>query len=152
MSNIEITLPDGNKQPVAAGKRPIDIARSISPRLATRPSSPGSTESYTTSPAPRKGRQPADSHAKDAESLGVYRHSPPSSGRGRARALSETKLGIGPAIDNGFYYDFDAPAPFTPEDIEKIEKKMWEIQSRDLPTSASTRARTKVSRSTPTRG
>ena len=45
----------------------------------------------------------------------------------------ETKLGIGPPIDNGFYYDFDRATPFTPEDLEKIEKKMWEIQKRNLP-------------------
>ena len=38
-----------------------------------------------------------------------------------------TKVAIGPAIENGFYYDFDRPAPFTPEDLEKIEKKMKEI-------------------------
>ena len=45
----------------------------------------------------------------------------------------ETKLGIGPPIDNGFYYDFDRDTPFTPDDLEKIEKKMWEIQARNLP-------------------
>ena len=44
----------------------------------------------------------------------------------------ETKLGIGPFIENGFYYDFDRPTPFTPDDLEKIEKKMWEIQARNL--------------------
>ncbi len=45
----------------------------------------------------------------------------------------ETKLGIGPPIENGFYYDFDRPTPFTPDDLEKIEKKMREIQARNLP-------------------
>ncbi len=45
----------------------------------------------------------------------------------------ETKLGIGPPIETGFYYDFDRATPFTPEDLEKIEKKMWEIQARNLP-------------------
>jgi len=39
----------------------------------------------------------------------------------------EAKLGIGPPIENGFYYDFDVPRPFTPEDLEKIEKRMQEI-------------------------
>ncbi|WP_277102369.1 threonine--tRNA ligase [Corynebacterium vitaeruminis] len=38
-----------------------------------------------------------------------------------------TKLGIGPAIENGFYYDFDAAEPFTPEDLQKIEKRMKKI-------------------------
>ena len=38
-----------------------------------------------------------------------------------------TKLGIGPAIENGFYYDFDCPKQFTPEDLKAIEAKMKEI-------------------------
>src|SRR5581483_3302862 len=45
----------------------------------------------------------------------------------------ETKLGIGPPIENGFYYDFDRPEPFTAEDLEKIEKRMVEIRDRNLP-------------------
>ncbi len=44
----------------------------------------------------------------------------------------ETKLGIGPPIETGFYYDFDRPDPFTPEDLEKIEAKMWELQAKNL--------------------
>jgi len=43
-----------------------------------------------------------------------------------------TKLGIGPSIEDGFYYDFDRPEPFTPDDLGKIEKKMKEIISKDL--------------------
>ncbi|MCX5716461.1 MAG: threonine--tRNA ligase, partial [Candidatus Omnitrophica bacterium] len=43
-----------------------------------------------------------------------------------------TKLGIGPSIESGFYYDFDRPEPFVPEDLEKIEKKMKEIIKVDL--------------------
>ena len=45
----------------------------------------------------------------------------------------ETKLGIGPPTEAGFYYDFQRETPFTPEDLEKIEAKMAEIQKRDLP-------------------
>ena len=46
----------------------------------------------------------------------------------------ETKLGIGPPIETGFYYDFQRDASRSrPEDLEKIEKRMWEIQARDLP-------------------
>lgn len=44
----------------------------------------------------------------------------------------DTKLGIGPAIDDGFYYDFDKKETFVPEDLEKIEKKMQEIIKRDV--------------------
>ncbi|MGB9587499.1 MAG: threonine--tRNA ligase [Armatimonadota bacterium] len=45
----------------------------------------------------------------------------------------EVKLGIGPAIEDGFYYDFDRPEGFTPEDLEKIEKRMHEIVNADEP-------------------
>jgi len=44
----------------------------------------------------------------------------------------ETKLAIGPSIDTGFYYDFDTKKPFTPEDLEKIEKRALEIIKKDL--------------------
>lgn len=45
----------------------------------------------------------------------------------------ETKLAIGPAIDEGFYYDFEPVQPFTPDDLKKIEKKMHEIVKQGLP-------------------
>lgn len=44
----------------------------------------------------------------------------------------EAKFTIGPSIENGFYYDFDLPEPFTPEDLEKIEAKMHELSEKDL--------------------
>src|SRR5215510_3593751 len=135
MSNIEITLPDGSKQSVVAETRPIDIAKAISPRLAdaaivakvdgelfdlTRPIGKDASLQILT--------------AKDPESLYVYRHSTAHLLAAAVLELfPETKLGIGPPIDNGFYYDFDRATPFTPEDLEKIEKKMWEIQARHLP-------------------
>jgi threonyl-tRNA synthetase len=135
MSNIEITLPDGSKRPVEAGTRPIDIAKSISPRLADAAIvAKVDGELYDLTRPLEKDVSLQILTAKDAESLGVYRHS---SAHLLAAAVlelyPETKLGIGPAIDNGFYYDFDRAAPFTPEDLEKIEKKMWELQSRNLP-------------------
>src|SRR5438445_6429533 len=135
MSNIQITLPDGSTQSVAAETRPIDIAKSISPRLAdaalvakvngelfdlTRPIEKDATLEILT--------------AKNAETLDVYRHSTAHLLAAAVLELyPETQLGIGPPIDNGFYYDFDRPTPFTPDDLEKIEKKMWEIQGRALP-------------------
>jgi threonyl-tRNA synthetase len=135
MSNIEITLPDGSKRPVEAGTRPIDIAKSISPRLADAAIvAKVDGELYDLTRPLEKDAALQILTTKDPESLGVYRHS---SAHLLAAAVlelyPETKLGIGPAIDNGFYYDFDRAAPFTPEDLEKIEKKMWELQSRDLP-------------------
>src|ERR1700736_1876681 len=135
MSNIEIPLPDGSKKPVAEGTSPLDIAKSIGPRLAdavvvakvngelydlNRPLESDATVQLLT--------------AKDPESLVVYRHSTAHLLAAAVLELyPETKLGIGPPIDTGFYYDFDRATPFTPDDLEKIEKKMWEIQARDLP-------------------
>ena len=48
------------------------------------------------------------------------------------RLFPEVKLAIGPAIDNGFYYDFDTPTPFTAEDLEKIEAEMKKIAKENL--------------------
>ncbi len=66
----------------------------------------------------------------------IYRHS---SSHLMAQAVKElfpnAKMAIGPAIEDGFYYDFDFERPFTPEDLQKIEAKMQEIIRRDLPIS-----------------
>jgi threonyl-tRNA synthetase len=135
MSSIAITLPDGSQKSVAPGTPPLDIAKSISPRLAdaaiaakvngelwdlTRPIEQDASIQILTN--------------RDPESIEIYRHSAAHLLAAAVLELyPETKLGIGPPIDNGFYYDFDRPTPFTPEDLEKIEKKMWEIQKRGLP-------------------
>ncbi len=135
MSNIQITLPDGSRQSVPAGTAPLEIAKSISPRLAdaaivarvngelfdlTRPIERDATLQILTS--------------RDPEALEVYRHSTAHLLAAAVLELyPETKLGIGPPIESGFYYDFDRATPFTPDDLEKIEKKMWEIQQRHLP-------------------
>ncbi len=67
------------------------------------------------------------------EALPVLRHS---ASHLMAQAVlqlyPETKIGVGPAIENGFYYDFYRSEPFTPEDLEKIEKRMREIAAQDL--------------------
>jgi threonyl-tRNA synthetase len=71
---------------------------------------------------------------EDPEGRAAYWHS---TSHIMARAVQElfsgTKLGIGPAIEEGFYYDFDKKEPLTPEDLEKIEKRMAEIIKEDLP-------------------
>src|ERR1700730_14678369 len=45
----------------------------------------------------------------------------------------EAKLGFGPPITDGFYYDFDLPRPLTPDDLGKIEAKMREVAKQDMP-------------------
>jgi threonyl-tRNA synthetase len=134
MSNIEITLPDGSKQSVAAETRPIDIAKAISPRLADAAIvAKVNDELFDLTRPIEKDASLQILTAKDPESLYVYRHSTAHLLAAAVLELfPETQLGIGPPIDNGFYYDFDRPTPFTPEDLEKIEKKMWEIQARNL--------------------
>src|ERR1700722_10947636 len=135
MSQIEITLPDGSKKSVEAGSSPLDVAKSISPRLADA--------AIVTKEDGEQAdlARPIEKHAavqiltnKDPEALVVYRHSTAHLLAAAVLELyPETQLGIGPPIDTGFYYDFDRPTPFTPDDLEKIEKKMWEIQARQLP-------------------
>jgi threonyl-tRNA synthetase len=131
---IQVTLPDGSVREAAPGTSPLDIAREISPRLADaaivarvngqlfdlkRPFETDSSLQLLT--------------AKDTESLEVYRHSTAHLCAAAVLELfPETKLGVGPPIETGFYYDFDRPDPFTPEDLEKIEKKMWELQAQSL--------------------
>jgi threonyl-tRNA synthetase len=135
MSNIEITLPDGSQQSVAAGTPPIDIAKSISPRLADAAIvARVNGELYDLTRPLEKDAKVEILTNKNPEALEVYRHSTAHLLAAAVLELyPETKLGIGPPIENGFYYDFDRATPFTPEDLEKIEKKMWEIQSRQLP-------------------
>jgi len=72
--------------------------------------------------------------SKDEDALGLIRHD---AAHVMAQAVQElypgTQVTIGPAIDNGFYYDFAREEPFTPEDLKKIEARMTEIVKRDLP-------------------
>jgi len=70
----------------------------------------------------------------DKEGLEILRHSTAHIMAYAVKQLfPEAKVTIGPAIESGFYYDFDVETPFTPEDLEKIEKKMAEIIDSDLP-------------------
>ena len=73
--------------------------------------------------------------SKDKEGLDAMRHD---ATHIMAMAVQElfpgTKIAIGPAIKDGFYYDFSRKEPFTPQDLEKIEKKMKEIVEKDEPT------------------
>ena len=135
MSNIEITLPDGSKQPFPAGTSHLDVAKSISPRLADAAIvAKVNGELYDLNRPLEADANLQILTGKDPEALVVYRHSTAHLLAAAVLELyPETQLGIGPPIDTGFYYDFDRATPFTPDDLEKIEKKMWEIQARNLP-------------------
>src|SRR5581483_10791591 len=133
--SIRVKLPDGSVKEVAKGTTALEVAKSISPRLAD-----AALVAKTDGNLSDLGK-PLESDTdlrllteKDPESLEVYRHS---SAHLLAAAVlelfPETKLGHGPATEHGFFYDFYRPTPFTPEDLEKIEKKMQELVQQNLP-------------------
>ena len=148
MEQVQVTLPDGKVQEVPKGTTPADIARKISPRLADAALVARVTASNGTPlpNAPDLGelidlRRPLEENVKlqilterDPDALFVFRHS---AAHLLAAAVMElypnVKLGIGPPIDTGFFYEFLRDEPFTPEDLAKIEKKMHELAAQDLP-------------------
>src|ERR1700719_484597 len=133
--SIHLKLPDGSTKEVPRGTTALEGAKSISPRLADAAlvaKTNGNLIDLT---------RPLDKDTdlriltdRDPEALEVYRHS---SAHLLAAAVleifPETKLGHGPATENGFFYDFYREIPFTPEDLEKIERKMQELVQQDLP-------------------
>ncbi len=135
METIQITLPDGGTREVPRGTTAAEIAQQIAPRLAkdalvartngelidlSRPLEKSTTLSILT--------------AKDPAAVQVFRHS---AAHLLAAAVLElypkVKLGIGPPIENGFFYEFVRDEPFTPEDLDKIEAKMRELAAKDIP-------------------
>jgi threonyl-tRNA synthetase len=135
MDNIQVTLPDGSVKSVPPGTRPLEVAREISTRLADDAIVARVDGNLWDLNRPLEGNaQLQILTTKNPEALEVYRHSAAHLLAAAVLELfPETKLGIGPPIETGFYYDFQRDTPFSPEDLEKIEKKMWEIQARDLP-------------------
>jgi threonyl-tRNA synthetase len=133
--SIHVKLPDGSVKEVPKGTTAIDIAKSIGQRLAdaTLVAKTNGDLIDVTRPLEKDTdlRLLTD---RDPEALEVYRHS---SAHLLAAAVlelfPETKLGHGPPTDTGFFYDFYRPTPFTPEDLQKIEKKMQELVQEDLP-------------------
>ena len=135
MASIQITLPDGAKREVAGGTTPAEIARQISPRLEKEALvARVDGELWDLSRPLDENTSLAILTPKDPEAIQVLRHS---AAHLLAAAVIElfpnVKLGIGPPIDNGFFYDFVRSEPFTPEDMERIEKKMRELASQNIP-------------------
>ena len=135
MNEITVTLPDGSSRRVPAGTTPADVAAAISPRLAKAAVAAVVDDrlvdlSHSIGTDARVRVITPDS----PEALHVYRHS-----TAHLLAAAVTNLfpgaqcGIGPATDEGFFYDFVVDRPFVPEDLEAIEKKMKELASQDLP-------------------
>ena len=132
---LSVTLPDGSKRDYEAALTVAEVAQSISPSLA-KAAVAGRVDgklvdlSYTIN---------ADATVavitdKDPEALDIVRHS---TAHLMAQAVKElypeAQVTIGPAIENGFYYDFSYTRPFTPEDLKAIEKRMDELASKNIP-------------------
>ncbi|SRR5579871_5652609 len=135
METVKVTLPDGSSRDVTKGSTVLDLARSIGPRLA-QAAVVGSIDGELV----EVGRPIERAAAvriltnKDSETLEVLRHSTAHLCACAVQELfPETKLGIGPPTEDGFFYDFERPTKFTPDDLPKIEEKMREIAQRDLP-------------------
>ncbi|HZQ51805.1 MAG TPA: threonine--tRNA ligase [Bryobacteraceae bacterium] len=135
MSSLTITLPDGSQQSAAVGTRPIDVAKSVSPRLAADAIVARVNGDLWDLTRPLEGDAKVEIlTTKNPEALQVYRHSTAHLLAAAVLELfPETQLGIGPPTDSGFYYDFQRETKFTPEDLEKIEARMRELQSKNLP-------------------
>ncbi len=136
MSQVRVELPDGSVKEIAAGETPLDVARGIGEGLARQAVAARLDGELVDLAAPIT----EDSRIElitlsSAAGLEVYRHS---AAHLMAHAVKElfgkdVQVTIGPAIENGFYYDFYSPGhTFAPEDFERIEKKMDELAKADL--------------------
>jgi threonyl-tRNA synthetase len=135
MENIQITLPDGSTREVLRGTTAAQVAGQIGPRLAKDALvARADGELVDLSKPLDRSVKLSILTAKDPDAVQVFRHS---AAHLLAAAVLElypnVKLGVGPPIDTGFFYEFVPEQPFTPEDLEKIEAKMREIAARDVP-------------------
>jgi threonyl-tRNA synthetase len=135
MNEISVTLPDGSSRSVPAGTTPADIAGQISPGLARAALAAVVDDRLVDLTTPlRSDVRLRLVTSSSPEALPLYRHS-----TAHLMAAAVTQLfpgaqcGIGPATDDGFFYDFVVDRPFVPEDLEAIEQKMKELASQDLP-------------------
>ncbi len=134
-ATIRVTLPDGSSRELPSGASALDLALAIGPRLA-KDAVAARVDGILVD---LKRPITADARVevvvpKDPDALTVLRHS---TAHATAQAVQElfpgTKIGQGPVVENGFYYDFDRDQPFTDDDLAAIEARMAEIVARDLP-------------------
>jgi threonyl-tRNA synthetase len=134
MSDVTITLPDGSSRAVATGTTVRDLAVAISPRLAKAALAAAVDDRLVDLSFPLEKDAKVRLITPDSpEGLTIYRHS-----TAHLLAAAVTNLfpgvqcGIGPPIDEGFFYDFVVLRPFVPEDLQAIEQKMREMAQQDL--------------------
>jgi len=131
---MNIYLPDGNLFELMEDATVIDLAKKISNGLAKSAVAGEvngkSVDLYHTLKDGDKVRIITN---KDKEALDILRHSTAHlMAQAVKRLFPEAKVTIGPNIEDGFYYDFDIERPFTPEDLEKIEKEMKKISDENI--------------------
>ena len=129
MSTVAIILPDGSKRELPAGSTIADLAASIGSGLAKSAiAGKINKELVDLSAQLSDGCEAEIITEKSPEALDVIRHSTAHLMAYAVKTLfPEAKVTIGPAIENGFYYDFDLDTTFTPDDLERIEAKMSEL-------------------------
>ena len=133
--DLTLVLPDGTARVVPAGTLPADVVRSIGERLlmaAIAVSVNGQIQDLMT-PLRTSGAFTVLTE-KDADALGVLRHSAAHILATAVRRLRpDAKIGFGPAIDDGFYYDFEVASPFTPDDLAAFEAEMRTVVQEKYP-------------------
>jgi threonyl-tRNA synthetase len=132
---INVKLPDGSAIEIARGTTAAEMAGNIGPRLAKDALAVMVDDRVVDLSSPLlRDCDVKIITSEDIDALDVLRHS---TSHVMAYAVTTlfpgTKVTIGPPIEDGFYYDFDSPQPFSPEDLESIEGKMGEIISQDYP-------------------
>ena len=132
---LTLVLPDGSTRSVARGTVPRDVVKSIGERLlrdAIAVEVDGQIQDLMT--PLRSGGAFRVLTAKDSKSLDVLRHSAAHVLATAVRRLRpEAKIGFGPAIEDGFYYDFEVDRPFTPEDLAAFETEMGKVAAERFP-------------------
>ena len=136
-SQISVSLPDGSSKRLPRGSSAGDLASAIGPGLARAAVAARVNDALTDLSAalPDEAQVAIVTRSdEDPDALYVLRHS---AAHALATAVRElypgAGIGFGPPIDDGFYYDFEVPAPFTPEDLEKIERAMADVAGADDP-------------------
>lgn len=135
---VQITLPDGSQRQYPGPVTVAEVAQSIGTGLAKAALAGRVTlndeepKLVDTSFRIEQDAGLAIVTAKDADGLDLIRHSTAHLLAYAVKSLfPEAQVTIGPVIDNGFYYDFSYKRPFTPEDLQAIEKKMTELARKD---------------------
>ncbi len=134
MSQITVTLPDGSTKQIPSGAPVKAVAEAISPRLADAAYVASVDDKLVdlTYPLTRDAKVRIVTN-KNPEALEVYRHSTAHLLAAAVTALfPKVQCGIGPPIEDGFFYDFVVERPFVPEDLEAIEKKMRQLAAGDF--------------------